>query len=376
MREKAWVHQRSRDIEKHGAKKAPWVVDWIEPNGKRRSKSFGPGRENKSRAKHYAMELHVQLANGTYEGQRKETWKQFRAKYDDLVLNEFSSLHKKAAMLALSQFVDFTGIIRMADISDEFIDRYVKKLAQAKYSPATINKNLRYLKAALRKAERWDYIRRVPEMKMLRLPEKEKTFVNDEQFRDMYKACDSVHLPDLPNVSPAQYWRALLTFAYPTGWRISQIQSPVWSHIDLVDGSAFAPADTTKGNRDERVPLHGAVIEHLKPLQASETHEVFPWTAGKRYLYILFQRIQDKAGVGGNGKNGGYFGFHDLRRGYATANAEHMDLFELQKLMQHRSLETTRGYVNMAGKLKKAIKKVHVPEFLAVRETFTRQADE
>ena len=49
-----------------------------------------------------------------------------------------------------------------------------------------------------------------------------------------------------------------------------------------------------------------------------------------------------------------------------------MDLFELQKLMQHRSLETTRGYVNMAGKLKKAIKKVHVPDFLTVRETFTR----
>lgn len=67
----------------------------------------------------------------------------------------------------------------------------------------------------------------------------------------------------------------------------------------------------------------------------------------------------------------GLLGFHDLRRGYATANAEHMDLFELQKLMQHRSLETTRGYANMAGKLKKAIKKVHVPSFLAVRETFT-----
>ena len=76
------------------------------------------------------------------------------------------------------------------------------------------------------------------------------------------------------------------------------------------------------------------------------------------------------------GKNGGYFGFHDLRRGYATANAEHMDLFELQKLMQHRSLETTRGYVNMAGKLKKAINKAHVPDFLTVREPFTSQPNQ
>ncbi len=74
---------------------------------------------------------------------------------------------------------------------------------------------------------------------------------------------------------------------------------------------------------------------------------------------------------GAGRENSGYFGFHDLRRGYATANAEHMDLFELQKLMQHRSLETTQGYVSMAGKLKKAINKAHVPDFLTVREPFT-----
>jgi integrase len=136
-------------------------------------------------------------------------------------------------------------------------------------------------------------------------------------------------------------------------------------------------SDSTKGKRDERIPLHGAVIGHLRPLQASETHEVFQCESGTamRQLYKVYHRIQDKAGVSNCGKNGGDFGFHDLRRGFATANAEHMDLFELQKLMQHRSLETTRGYVNMAGKLKKAIEKVHVPEFLAVRETFTRQAD-
>ena len=116
---------------------------------------------------------------------------------------------------------------------------------------------------------------------MLRLPEKEKTFVSDDQFRAMYKACDAVHLPNLPNVPTTQYWQALLTFAYLTGWRISQIQSLLWDHVDLEEGTAFAPADITKGKRDERIPLHGAVIEHLRPLQASESHEVFPWASGK-----------------------------------------------------------------------------------------------
>lgn len=47
------------------------------------------------------------------------------------------------------------------------------------------------------------------------------------------------------------------------------------------------------------------------------------------------------------GKNGGWYGFHDLRQGFATVNAASMNLFELQSLMQHRSLTTTQGYVNI-----------------------------
>ncbi|WP_083842885.1 site-specific integrase [Schlesneria paludicola] len=57
-----------------------------------------------------------------------------------------------------------------------------------------------------------------------------------------------------------------------------------------------------------------------------------------------------------------------MRRGFATLNAESMDLFELQKLMQHKSLETTRGYVNMAKRLNRAVSNLFVPE---IRDTET-----
>ena len=61
------------------------------------------------------------------------------------------------------------------------------------------------------------------------------------------------------------------------------------------------------------------------------------------------------------GKNGGWYGFHDLRRGFATVNAASMNLFELQGLMQHKSLETTRGYVNMAAGLNRSVGNLFVP---------------
>ena len=54
------------------------------------------------------------------------------------------------------------------------------------------------------------------------------------------------------------------------------------------------------------------------------------------------------------------FGLHDCRRGFATQNAAGVE-FQLQKLMQHRDLETTRHYVNTADRLTEAGAGLYVP---------------
>ncbi len=74
--------------------------------------------------------------------------------------------------------------------------------------------------------------------------------------------------------------------------------------------------------------------------------------------------LSDGSPLPRGGKNAGRYGFHDLRRGFATANAESMDLFQLQSLMQHKSLDTTRLYVNMAEKLNSAVDGLKVPAIL------------
>ena len=68
------------------------------------------------------------------------------------------------------------------------------------------------------------------------------------------------------------------------------------------------------------------------------------------------------------GKNG-WYGFHDVRRGFATMNAESMDLFELQALMQHKTLATTQGYVAMAKRLQKPVSNLFVPSIPKIGET-------
>ena len=43
-------------------------------------------------------------------------------------------------------------------------------------------------------------------------------------------------------------------------------------------------------------------------------------------------------------------------------NADKMDLFQLQTLMQHRDLATTKLYVAMAARLRKPVENLYVPD--------------
>jgi len=50
-------------------------------------------------------------------------------------------------------------------------------------------------------------------------------------------------------------------------------------------------------------------------------------------------------------------------------NADSMDLFELQGLMQHKSLETTKLYVNMTKRRAKPVSNLYVPPIPCIAET-------
>jgi integrase len=58
------------------------------------------------------------------------------------------------------------------------------------------------------------------------------------------------------------------------------------------------------------------------------------------------------------------YGFHDLRRAFATMNADKLTPDALQALMRHKSYSTTQRYINMALQLDEAVARLHVPEVL------------
>ena len=83
---KAWVGQRQKDIARNGKKKSPWLVFWNEPDGTRREKSCGPGKEGWQLAQKEKVRIHNELVSGTYKSRRSRSWTEFRENFEAKVV--------------------------------------------------------------------------------------------------------------------------------------------------------------------------------------------------------------------------------------------------------------------------------------------------
>lgn len=105
----------------------------------------------------------------------------------------------------------------MKSIDTQTIDGYIAKRRLedgkkpgSKISKATINKELCHLRAVLRKAHRWGYLKQVPVFGFVREEQKLVRCITAEHYAAIYQACHAATRPaGLPYPS-ADWWRALL----------------------------------------------------------------------------------------------------------------------------------------------------------------------
>ena len=362
----AWIKQNAGQVKKHGEDDASWYCEWDEPDGTRRCKSCGRGAKGKKAAENLRDKLNVELLTGTYKRNAKTKWTEFRDSYDKQILTALKPRSRKENLAALGRF---ETILRLKDkflngITTAKIDQFrAERRDQAgrnpgsKVSLATVNSDLRFIKAALRVAHEWGMLETVPKIKFEKEPKKLPTYVTPEHFAKIYAACGGIiEEPDQPAAvaldgeqaakpgwtgatkpdgfpfTPAEWWQGLLVMAQMTGWRIGEILALEWSDVDLEKGTAITRHSDNKGSRDELVRLHTVVIDHIRPLKAFHEN-VFPWPHDPRTLYAEFAKIQDAAGIrlecpeAGNPRHGECtdachrYGFHDERRAFATLNA-------------------------------------------------------
>jgi integrase len=239
-------------------------------------------------------------------------------------------------------------------------------------SPATINHDLRHLRAVLAKAHKWEYLPKLPDFEKVREPDCIGTVMTQEDFESIYNACHVAKMPKGLPYEPADWWHGLLVFAITTGWRIDEILSLRREDLDLETGAILTRAVDNKGARDAMDYLPAPALDHVRRL-ASFHDNVFPWPHNGRTLWVEFARIQKAAGINLPCRDPRphecsdachLYGFHSLRRGYATLNVERLPAPVLQRKMRHKSFTTTLKYIALAEKLQKTAEQVYVPEFL------------
>ena len=365
---KAWVYQDDKQVKKRGEDKASWYVGWVDPAGKRRGKSCGPGLEGSRNAEKLRKRLEAELTTGTYEDTSRASWAEFRERYAELVLDGMGAGNRRETCIALSHFERLMKVKKIASVCGNDIVAYVAKRRKEPgvrhgtlTSPATINKELRHLRAVFRKAKKLGYLVSAPDFDFLKEPKKLPTWIPPEHLAAMYRACDGatrrpVGLP----YRAADWWRGVMIFGYMTGWRIGSILSLRREDVDLDAGTAISQAEDNKGRRDQVIALPPLVVEHLRRVPSFDP-VFFPWPHGPRRLYDDFEAIQVAAGVKpARGKV--RYGFHDLRRAFATLNACRLSADVLQALMQHQSYTTTQRYIDLARQMKPAAHDVFVPD--------------
>jgi len=400
---KAWVFQDHRQRKKLGADKCPWSVGWLDPDGRRRSKRIG----SKSLAKKFQRKIEGQLAAGTYESTERVTWQQFRSEWEEKIGSGMEPQSRRCTLDALRHFERITKPKLVRSIKTQTVDEFIAKRRTEpgiykgeKVAPATINKELRHIKAVLRIAHDWGYLAKPPKVRMEKEPQKIKAYVTPEHLPMIYGAADVAKRPESPDYTPGDWWRALIVFGYCTGWRIRQILALRWEDVSLDRATAKTRHADNKGKRDRQTPLPALVVDHLRKLADASVGTgpgsklVFWWPHNDRTLWADFYRIQIAAGITptcgleevaypkkGRRKRAtekttpaphrhstacGLYGFHDLRRAFATENFDRMTAEELQAMMQHASYTTTQRYISMARQTKATAEKVFVPNLPGV----------
>lgn len=393
----AWVKQLAHQIRKFGQRKAPWYCVWNDPTGKRRMKSCKAGPAGKKAAEALRDQLNSQMILGTWKPEDDEpaaTWETFVERY---IRDALADCRTSTVVEVRTSLKHFGRILKLkgrpvAGITQRAVAEFIgkrrleggrKRLSEpaegetpirAPISVATLNKELRHIKAALRTAFKWKYLPELPEVEFAREDQRLPRYMTPDHFHVIYDACNVAALPEGLHYSAGDWWRGLLTLLYMTGWRIGEALALEWADVDMVTGVALTRAESNKGRKDSLIALHPVCLEHLQPLKGF-AELVFPWKHSRRRLQDTLDAIQAEAGIRIPcnirtphvcSEACTRYSFHDLRRAFATNNVSRLPAEILQRLMRHSSYQTTQRYIKLAKELQPTLSDVFVPGHLQI----------
>lgn len=226
---------------------------------------------------------------------------------------------------------------------------------------ATVNRDLRHLKAALRWAERRGLIERAPDFHGLfvRVPKKAPVVIPEADFLAMVAACES---PDTKfEKCTGGWWRTFFYIAYYLGLRRGELLALSWRDIDFEHRELRVMASSSKGRKERVLPLSDSLASLLRDWKsqnkgAGKADPVLAWPHDNiRGLYDDWATIQNAAGI----PKDQHYVPKNLRSSCASALiASQVPTIVVKDILGHATVATTENYYVNTEPARRAVAEV------------------
>jgi len=238
-----------------------------------------------------------------------------------------------------SRLLDFGPLAsaRLDRIDEALIERYVQHRSPD-VSAATVNRDLATLRRALRLAQEWRVIDRVPRIRMLQGERNREFVLGHEQEAEYLEAAP-------------QPLRDIALLVLDTGLRIGEARSLTWKDVHLEPagdakfGYIYVPAQKSKKPRN--VPLTDRASDMLRGRRRPNVVSLCVFAEDGGQPILTSSLDHQHAEVRRALKMSGEFVVHSLRHTYGTRLGEAgADAFSIMRLMGHSSVTTSQKYVH------------------------------
>jgi len=161
----------------------------------------------------------------------------------------------KKAKKSVEYLKSFFGGMRAADITTDKVKSYIEDRMDQGLSNASINRELAALKRMFHLAAECTppKVTLIPHIPMLKESNVRKGFFEYAEYLGVKDA--------LPG-----YLKAIVTFGYFSGWRISEILGLTWDRVDLKEGKVWLDSGATKNEEGRTFYLTRELIQEIKVL--------------------------------------------------------------------------------------------------------------
>jgi integrase len=306
--------------------------------------------QTKRGAEEYERQVRAELLGGTY-GKGKEALCPLFADFEKVFISTYAVTNNKKSEVETkrSAFKNHLtpefGKLRLDEIGSREIERFKSKKHLEKRSPKSINNYLTMLRKLLSVAVEWKFLKVVPPIKWLKVPQTKFDFLDFEEADRLLAGAD----PD---------WRAMIMVALKTGLRQGELLALKWDDVDLFAGRLVVRRNlsrgeitTPKNGKTREIPLGNDVGAALNRHRHLRGDLVFCKAGGttltKGGTKHPLWRACKRAGLR-------RIGWHVLRHTFASHLVmRKAPMKAVQELMGHSTIAMTERYAHLSPDVRK-----------------------